>query len=557
MDRHRALRIELGDSRAAATRLRVWYLARLRRLALDEEGKLNYTPGTLVRADIERLEKLIGSRQDLRTIESGKRKCNSFAQEIVPRSVLGPLVVLAALLSCVPIVTLGAAGQIVPCACAIAAAAIYLLVAFARSIHAKQIEFAESDLRKMTQPESPNPNPSSSHGLESLLQQCSEQILLLRERERLIADYSSLVVCIIDADLQFVAVSPNCRRSWGTTPPEMIGLSLEKFVYAADWSAVQLGFERAKETRQEVQVALRFITRFEGKQDFCCTVEWSNSQGCFFITAENVTSEKEIARLRERLLAVIVHDLRAPLSSFRHGLDAIYEDYGSYFDDAGHELFDCLNTTIAYLMTVVNDLVDLNRIDAIGLDLVKQSCSLKTLVEQAIAAVGPMAARKRIDINSKVLDCPIEVDCVRITRVLVNILSNAIKFSVEPGPINISAREEDRSVVLAINDSGRGIKQENLSRIFDRYQQLYADDASIGGGAGLGLAICQEIIAAHAGQIWAESEGGKGSTFFVRLPKQSSQTEKLISLEPTDGAVDLAISKSVSVPITPGNGSQE
>ena len=116
------------------------------------------------------------------------------------------------------------------------------------------------------------------------------------------------------------------------------------------------------------------------------------------------------------------------------------------------------------------------------------------------------------------LSAAIRVDPGRIVQALVNLLGNAIKFSPRGGHIEFAAERNGSNVVFSVKDEGRGIPRDKLETIFERFQQVDASDAREKGGTGLGLAICRSIVQQHGGRVWAESEPGAGSTFYVQLP---------------------------------------
>jgi two-component system phosphate regulon sensor histidine kinase PhoR len=134
-----------------------------------------------------------------------------------------------------------------------------------------------------------------------------------------------------------------------------------------------------------------------------------------------------------------------------------------------------------------------------------------------IERLTPQAGRKQITIQSNLSDIPqVQADQERIQQVLTNIIHNAVKFTSNAGEIKVETVADTNSVTVKISDNGPGISREDLPRIFERF--FKADKSRSGGGSGLGLAIAKHIIQAHNGQIWVESQEGKGSTFAFSLP---------------------------------------
>ena len=134
--------------------------------------------------------------------------------------------------------------------------------------------------------------------------------------------------------------------------------------------------------------------------------------------------------------------------------------------------------------------------------------------------LSSMAQKNQIEIEINARSIELWVDRDRILQTLTNLISNAIKFSAAGSKVWITSQQQDRDILFTIKDRGRGIPQDKLETIFERFQQVDASDARKKGGTGLGLAICRHLIEQHRGKIWVESVYGEGSTFFFTLPQQ-------------------------------------
>jgi two-component system phosphate regulon sensor histidine kinase PhoR len=174
------------------------------------------------------------------------------------------------------------------------------------------------------------------------------------------------------------------------------------------------------------------------------------------------------------------------------------------------------------LAQMVNELGELSRIESGELPLNMGSVNLNQLLKRVTERLKAQADRAQIDINVDVPADLIEItaDDNRLEQVLVNLVHNAIKFTPPKGKISISAENKNNNVLVSVSDTGIGIPEEELSRIFERFYKV--DKARSGEGTGLGLAIAKHIVQAHGGTIWAESEERKGSTFIFSLPVSQS-----------------------------------
>ncbi|MEW5976088.1 MAG: two-component regulator propeller domain-containing protein [Acidobacteriota bacterium] len=230
---------------------------------------------------------------------------------------------------------------------------------------------------------------------------------------------------------------------------------------------------------------------------------------------------EEASRLKSEFLASISHELRTPLQAVLSYADfgiekfeqATRERLGSYF----HEIKD----SGSLLLRMINDLLDLSRMEAGKMRYTRAPVSMKVVVDDACSRAAKLADMKQIRLTA----CPIPAEWVvygdyeMLLRVLSNLLSNAIKFTPQQGEITVLGETSRGTYTFAVRDSGQGIFQEEIESIFDKFTQSNLQSQTNRAGSGLGLSICRGIIDAHSGKIWAESRGpGLGSTFYFTLP---------------------------------------
>ena len=149
-----------------------------------------------------------------------------------------------------------------------------------------------------------------------------------------------------------------------------------------------------------------------------------------------------------------------------------------------------------------------------------EKSALAPLIHKAVVEIAPLIEAKEIEIETEVAAelPPVKIDRERILQVLRNLLGNAAKFTPKSGKVKVKARTINSGIEVSVWDTGPGIAAENLDAIFEKFQQGRADGAASGNGTGLGLAIAKQIITSHGGQIWAENQAERGSTFFFVLP---------------------------------------
>jgi len=238
---------------------------------------------------------------------------------------------------------------------------------------------------------------------------------------------------------------------------------------------------------------------------------------------QDLTELKSLQTMRRELVGNISHELRTPLAGIKAIVETLQDGAISDKKVAG-DFLSSIDTEVDRMMQMVTELTELSRIESGRGDLKPEMVNLNLLAEDVIARFKPQAERKSVAMSADLsTDIPlVQADKDRIYQVITNLVHNAIKFTPQNGKVNISAELSENSVLMKVSDTGIGISAEDLPRIFERFYK--ADKARAGEGAGLGLAIAKHVIQAHGGNIWVESEEGKGSTFFFTLPlKQSPQ----------------------------------
>jgi signal transduction histidine kinase/PAS domain-containing protein len=221
------------------------------------------------------------------------------------------------------------------------------------------------------------------------------------------------------------------------------------------------------------------------------------------------------SRTRDDLMAVLSHDLRSPLSAIIGSAELLAQSVAP--DDKRLKWVEAMRRSADWMQRLVEDLLDIARIEAGRLTLVTQSCAVGALLSEVLELMQPLAQAKALRLERRISGPEFDFPCdrTRILQVLCNLIGNSIKFSTQGAGISIGAELVDGNVRFSVTDRGSGIAAEELPHIFERFWQARAVART---GAGLGLAIARGIVEAHGGTIWAESEPGKGSTFFFTVP---------------------------------------
>lgn len=233
------------------------------------------------------------------------------------------------------------------------------------------------------------------------------------------------------------------------------------------------------------------------------------------------TAQEELERLKTEFIAMITHDLKTPLTSI-HGILALLEEgVLGQLSDHGREMTKRVKATCKRLLRLINDLLDLEKINAGMFKLECVEVNAGAVIEHALENVKPIADERQISFHVSGNGHSCWGDEDRLVQVMVNLLSNAIKYSPDSSSIKINAEDAGESVRFSVSDQGRGIPEDKVGKVFNKFEQVEISDAKKKGGTGLGLAICQAIVQEHHGEIGVESKFGEGSSFWFSIPKIS------------------------------------
>lgn len=232
---------------------------------------------------------------------------------------------------------------------------------------------------------------------------------------------------------------------------------------------------------------------------------------------------RESERLRESLSSMIVHDLRNPLTALLGGLDIIRLTMADHMDADQKHLLENARRSGHALLGMVGELLDISKMEAGKLTLNVQPTDLRALIDENIDLVRVLTETGELEIRAALTEDVASVPCDRqlIGRVIANLLSNAIKHTPPKGLISVVAIRRGDFATVSVADTGPGIPPEYHQRIFEKFGQI-EQPGKERRGTGLGLPFCKMAVEAHGGQIWVESEVGRGSTFYFSLPMSAS-----------------------------------
>jgi PAS domain S-box-containing protein len=346
-------------------------------------------------------------------------------------------------------------------------------------------------------------------------------------------------VIVADPDLNLLLMNPVATRMFHVKPDVTSSMPLSKVILHQELTSLFLeaihGTEKAivkeislpsdgNRTETTYQALASPILGTDGKPRGVVTV------------LRDVTSQKELERMKSSFLSVVSHELRTPLHSIKGFVDIILMGKTGPISETQADFLKTVREQTTHLQNLINDLLEFSRLESGQVKLRLTAVSLAEVAVIVLDKLKPLADQGQVRlVNRIVADIPtIEADRLRMEQVLTNLVDNAIKFTPASGVVTISATDLGPEIQVAVTDSGIGIPAGELERIFDRFYQVDSGSTRPYRGTGLGLTICKHIVEHHQGRIWAESPAAgqdKGSTFYFVLPKHIVFKEEELLLD--------------------------
>jgi signal transduction histidine kinase len=227
---------------------------------------------------------------------------------------------------------------------------------------------------------------------------------------------------------------------------------------------------------------------------------------------------QEANRLKTEFVSMVSHELRTPLTSIQGYAELLLED--QRITEEQRETLTIVKKNSDRLLGLVNDLLDLSRMEAGKLDLHRANLDLARLIPQVTGSLRPLidAKRQRLKLDLSEALPAVWADQDRVTQILTNLISNAHKYTLAEGNITVAARQDDGFVRVDVSDTGIGLSPEDQAQLFTKFFRAHERSPQAGGGTGLGLVICRLLVELHGGRITVSSAPGQGSTFSFSLP---------------------------------------
>lgn len=240
------------------------------------------------------------------------------------------------------------------------------------------------------------------------------------------------------------------------------------------------------------------------------------------VVFRDITRRREVDQLKNEFVSMVSHELRTPLTAIRGSLGLLAGGALGELTPPATRMVEIAVESSERLTRLINEILDMERIEAGSLPMEPGSHTSTTLLQAAYDQVQVLAADAEVTVRIARAEGTVLADADRVVQTLINLVGNAIKFSPPGSQVVMEAAPEDRMVVFRVIDQGRGIPADRLNLIFERFEQVDSSDARDKGGTGLGLAISRSIVHRLGGRIWAENNPDQGSTFSFTLPADSA-----------------------------------
>jgi PAS domain S-box-containing protein len=402
---------------------------------------------------------------------------------------------------------------------------------------------------------------SSSLGQMLARSQEQDRVEELHRTQEILLDTIEDGICGADRNGLASLVNPAAGRLLGAKPEDLVGSSVHDLLHGAMPGGSTCGNDcvllraltRSLSASAEITVFAHDGRSFPAEFSLTPILEQGRVSGSV-LSFRDISQRFALDRMKDEFVSTVSHELRTPLTSIRGALGLLSAGMLGTVSDKAANLLRIALSNSDRLVRLINDILDLERIQSGREPLTFRPIMLSEIVRQAIDGMQPVADAAGVQLIHDANVVELSADPDRLLQVITNLLSNAVKFSPEGATVSVTLRVGSSGVTLSVIDQGRGIPADKLDSIFDRFQQVDASDSRQKGGSGLGLAICRTIVQQHGGRIWAERNEVCGSTFRVLLPFHPNMvavgsTSAAPVAEPDRGRVLLADANETTRPL--------
>jgi PAS domain S-box-containing protein len=346
------------------------------------------------------------------------------------------------------------------------------------------------------------------------------------------------VYCETDLQNNITTISPSVKTHFGYEPDELLGKSI-KILYANEHEHYNLfnllmnnskvndfdmEMKRKDESLLNTSLSVHLVYDHDGNPDMIAGTmrDITEKKKAEMALCNAKRLAEEASRTKSEFLANMSHELRTPLNSVIGFSDILLEAEVGPLNEKQGRYISNISTSGKHLLDLINDILDISKIEAGEMYLNLEEFSISELISNVVNNTIPLAMKKNIEITSKTETAIVTADKSKIKQILYNLLSNAIKFTHENGFINISTEHSEGMIYVCVEDSGIGIKKEDIDKLFQPFKQIDSFYTRKYEGTGLGLALVKQLVEMHGGSIKVESEVENGSRFTFSFPEYTT-----------------------------------
>jgi PAS domain S-box-containing protein len=360
--------------------------------------------------------------------------------------------------------------------------------------------------------------------LDLTFHRMADALSVATQKERALIENSVDVICSLDARLIFTAVSPSSLKIWQSEPGELIAKPLSRILKPEYAQETLAAFHKAGRENGTFSIDTEVLVKDGTYINTYWSGRWSDKDQSFICIARDTTEQKKIERLKREFVEMVGHDLKTPLMSTELFLTFLSSGANNSLPEDLRAQAQLAELNVSRLVGLVKNLLDLEKWEAGKMRIERTIAPAERILQRSVAAVQAFADNFGVSISIPQTKILLFADEDSLVQVLVNLLSNAIKFSERGQQVTVTVSETVDDAEFKVIDHGRGVPEDFRTRIFNPYEQVHVTDNRLKGGSGLGLAICKSIVDMHGGEIGVDSEPGKGSTFWFRIPSPDSES---------------------------------
>ena len=358
------------------------------------------------------------------------------------------------------------------------------------------------------------------YDLEAAVDQLVNAFNASRQRERLIAEYSSDILCCLDERHRILSLNKQAESVFGYQLISLLSKNVDSLVFDGDKQAF-IAYLDACRNAPPVKTCECRVRNSSGKLiDLEWQVEWSESLKCFFSLSRDITDRKEKQRLKTEIMAMVGHDLRAPMVTVSYVLEHLMNGDLGRLPEATDEPIARARGSVNHMLTLINRLLDAEHLESGELKLDLRIIPLSEVYEQCKQLLHDLAGEKRQTLLWPETERLAMANFDRSCQILCNLVSNAIKWSGEGSTIRTTETSDSHFITIRVADQGPGIAEERRQTIFERFKSSELKN-DILKSSGLGLYIAKKLALLQGGSIGLESSAEKGSTFWFSLKEIS------------------------------------